>query len=80
MRYTVVVVPDAEDGGFFAYVPSIPNCFTHGATQADAVDMARDAAEALLLSMAKHGEDVPVEAPGATVCAIDVSVPVVATA
>ena len=76
MRYTVVVVPDEEDGGFFAYVPAIPNCFTHGETREDALAMAQDAAEALLVSMAKHGEDIPVEAPGAAVYGIDVPVPV----
>jgi antitoxin HicB len=75
MRYTVVVIPDEEDGGYFAYVPAIPNCFTHGATREDAVAMAQDAAEALLASMAKHGEELPVEAPGAAVFAIDVRVP-----
>ena len=76
MRYTVVVIPDAEDGGFFAYVPAIPNCFTHGETVDHAVAMAEDAAAALLASFAAHGEEIPVEAPGAVVAPIDVSVPV----
>ena len=75
MRYTVVVIPDEEDGGFFAYVPTIPNCFTHGETREHALAMAEDAAAALLASMADHGEEIPVEAPGATVSAIEVPAP-----
>jgi predicted RNase H-like HicB family nuclease len=79
-RYTVVVIPDDEDGGFFAYVPAIPNCFTHGETREHALAMAKDAAAALLASFVDHDEEVPVEAPGATVHAIDVSVPAGAAA
>lgn len=74
-RYTVVVIPDEEDGGFHAYVPAIPNCFTHGETQEHALAMAEDAAAALLASMADHDEEIPTEAPGAAVYTIDVPVP-----
>ena len=79
-RYTVIVIPDEEDGGFLAYVPAIPNCFTHGETREHALAMAEDAAGALLVSMADHGEELPVEAPGATVATIDVPVPAPALA
>ena len=75
MRYTVVVIPDAEDGGFFAYVPTIPNCFTHADTLDDAMSMVQDAASALLASMASHGEEVPIEAPGAMIASIEVEIP-----
>ena len=75
MRYTAVVIPDAEDGGFLAYVPAIPNCFTHGETVEHAVAMAEDAARGLLESMAAHGEEIPVEAPGAVVVTIEVPLP-----
>jgi predicted RNase H-like HicB family nuclease len=74
-RYTVLVIPDTEDGGFFAYVPAIPNCFTHGETPEQAVAMAEDAAAALLASMAEHGEELPVEATGAAVFSIEVPAP-----
>ncbi len=80
MRYTVVVIPDEEDGGYFAYVPAITNCFTHGETREHAVAMAEDATSALLASFAAHGEEIPVEAPGATVHTIEVDAPVGAPA
>jgi predicted RNase H-like HicB family nuclease len=76
VRYTVVVIPDEEDGGFAAYVPAIPNCFTQARTQEEAVERAADAAAALLASFAAHGEEIPVEAPGATIHTIDVEAPV----
>ena len=74
-RYTVVVIPDEEDGGFHAYVPAIPNCFTHGETQEHALAMAEDAAAGLLASMADHEEEIPIEASGAALFTIDVPVP-----
>lgn len=80
MRYTVVVIPDEEDGGFAAYVPAIPNCFTQAPTEEEAVARAADAAAALLASFADHDEEIPVEAPGATIHSIEVAVPVGATA
>lgn len=76
MRYTVVVIPDEEDGGFASYVPTIPNCFTQGDTLEHAVAMAEDAAAALLASFAAHGEEIPIEAPGAVVQTIEVPIPV----
>jgi predicted RNase H-like HicB family nuclease len=75
VRYTVVVIPDEEDGGFAADVPAIPNCFTQGDTLEHAVAMAEDAAAALLARFAAHGEEIPVEAPGAVVETIEVEVP-----
>ncbi len=80
MRYAAVVIPDEEDGGSFAYVPAIPNCFTHGETGEHAVATAEDAASALLASFAAHGEEIPVEAHGATAHTIDVEAPVGAPA
>jgi antitoxin HicB len=74
-RYTVVLVPDEQEGGFVAYVPVIPGCVTQGETIEGAIAMAEDAAAALLASMADHGEDVPVESPGTIIAAVDVTVP-----
>lgn len=75
MHYTVVVIPD-EEGGYAADVPAIPNCFTEGKPPEDLLAIAEDAAAALLANFAAHGEEIPVEAPGATIHTIDVEVPV----
>lgn len=42
----MVVIPDEEDGGFHAYVPAIPNRFTHGETREHTVAMVKGAATA----------------------------------
>lgn len=73
-RYTVVVIPDEEDGRFLA-VPAIPICFTHGKTAEHAIAIAEDAAAPLLASFAAHDEEIPVQAPGAVVATIEVPVP-----
>lgn len=75
MRYTVVIIPDEEDGGYAAYVPAIPNCFTQAPTREEARERAADVAAALLASFAAHSEEIPVEAPGAVIDAIEVGVP-----
>ena len=80
MGFTVPIVPDVEDGGYLARVPSIPNCFTHGESPEHAAEMAQDAAAALLASMAAHREELPIEAAGATAVTIDIAVPVPAGA
>jgi predicted RNase H-like HicB family nuclease len=74
MRYTVVLLPDAHDGGFVAYVPAIPGCVTQGETIDEALEMAADAAGMLLAELEAEGEVVPEEAPGAVVATIDVAV------
>ena len=42
-RYTVVLVPDPEDGGYTVTVPMLPGCVTEGDTVEEALDMARNA-------------------------------------
>ena len=73
MRFTVVLLPDARDGGFVAYVPAIPGCVTQGETIEEALEMAADAAALLLTEFDAAGEEVPEEAPGAIVATIDVT-------
>jgi predicted RNase H-like HicB family nuclease len=75
MRYTVVVVPDESGAGFVAYVPAIPGCVTQGDDLPEALAMARDAAAAMLASIAAHGEEIPTELPGAVVASVEVDAP-----
>ena len=80
MRYTVVLVPAEDVGGYVAYVPVIPGCVTQGDSFEEAVAMAHDAAAAMLAGMADHGEEIPEEAPGAVVASVDVPAPALVTA
>ncbi|MEI7684033.1 MAG: type II toxin-antitoxin system HicB family antitoxin [Planctomycetota bacterium] len=58
MKYRVLVETD-EDGVFIARVPSLPGCLSQGDTRAEAIANIREAIQAYLESLAKHGDPVP---------------------
>lgn len=78
MRYTVMLIPDLEMGGYVAYVPAIPGCVTQGETVEEALAMAKDAADAMLAVAAEHDEDIPTEPDGIVIGTITVEVPALA--
>ncbi|OGO33152.1 MAG: hypothetical protein A2Z29_08490 [Chloroflexi bacterium RBG_16_56_11] len=61
LRYTVILVPEAE-GGYSVDVPALPGCFTQGETKEEAIAMAKEAIELYLESCKAHGETIPQEA------------------
>lgn len=58
--YTVVIEPD-DEGGFWAYVPALPGCFTQGKTLEETAKMAQEAVEGFVEVLAEKGEKIPVE-------------------
>ncbi|HKV82996.1 MAG TPA: type II toxin-antitoxin system HicB family antitoxin [Ktedonobacterales bacterium] len=60
-QYTIILTPDAEDGGFTVTVPALPGCVTQGETVEEAIAMARDAVKVHLDALASDGEPIPVE-------------------
>lgn len=60
--YTVIIEP-AEEGGFWAYVPALPGCFTQGQTQEEVVGMAKEAIGGFVEMLAKLGKPIPIEKP-----------------
>lgn len=48
-----------EDGSWTAEMPVLPGCITWGATRSEAVEMAKDAAEAWVLTALRFGDEVP---------------------
>ena len=50
--------PEPE-GGFTVIVPSLPGCITYGSTLAEAKEMAKEAIELYLESLAAHNEIIP---------------------
>ena len=55
----VVVVEQAEDGSFSAYVPDLPGCVSCGDTEDEVRAMIQEAINLHLESLRKHGEPVP---------------------
>jgi antitoxin HicB len=56
--YTITLRPEPE-GGFTVRVPALPEIVTYGEDVAEALAMAKDAIELVLLSRRERGEDIP---------------------
>lgn len=55
--YTVKVLPAAE-GGYWAYVPALPGCFTQGETLEEVKRMAQEAVEGFIQVLAERGNAI----------------------
>lgn len=60
-QYTIVLIPEPEEGGYSVLVPALPGCVTQGETVEEAVAMAQDAIAGWIAVAEKHGEPVPEE-------------------
>ena len=60
-RYTVVLTPELEDGGYSVSVPALPGCHTQGETVEEALANAREAIRLYLEDVIASGEPVPQE-------------------
>ncbi len=60
LSYRILLRKEPE-GGYTVIVPSLPGCVTYGETVEEAVEMAREAIELYLESLASHGEEIPTE-------------------
>jgi antitoxin HicB len=63
MKFTVLLTPDTEDGGYVAECPTIPGCISEGDTVEEALANIKGAIEGCLESMAAHQEVLPEEQP-----------------
>ena len=73
-RYTIVLTPEPEEGGYSVTVPALPGCVTQGETIEEAIAMARDAIRGWITVAEKHGEPVPEESEHPQAIVIDVDV------
>lgn len=74
-RYTVLLYPEPEDGGYSVLVPSLPGCVTQGETVEEALARAREAIAGHVATLEELGEDVPEEELPPLVAAVDLPVP-----
>lgn len=68
-----VVLTEAEEGGYIVSVPDIEGCYTEGDTMEEALAMAKEAIEGVLVSMAKAGRPIP--KPASVALPVDVLLP-----
>jgi antitoxin HicB len=60
LTYKILLQKEPE-GGYTVTVPSLPGCITYGEDVDHAIEMAKEAVELYLESLAEHGEKIPVE-------------------
>ena len=60
MRFRVLIEKD-EDGLYVGKVPDLPGCATEGRTKKELMKNIKEAIQAYLESLKKHGDPVPVE-------------------
>jgi predicted RNase H-like HicB family nuclease len=71
-RYTVVLTPDPDEGGYAVDVPALPGLHTQGDTYDEAVANARDAIQFHLECLEAEGELIPEESAAPQLATVDV--------
>ena len=73
-RYTIILEPDEEDGGFTVLVPALPGCVTQGESVAQCIERAQEAIVGYIESLEAAGERVPEETERPQAITIEVAV------
>ena len=60
-RYTILIDPDEEDGGFTVTVPALPGVVTQGETVDECIERAREAIALHIEGLLARGLPVPEE-------------------
>ena len=60
MEYTVIIY-QAEEGGYWAKVPSLPGCYSQGETVDETLANITEAVESHILALRNDGQEIPQE-------------------
>lgn len=71
-RYTAVLTPEPDEGGYSVAVPALPGCYTQGDTLEEALENARDAIRLYIDDLEAEGEPIPVESAPPELAAVEV--------
>lgn len=58
MDYTIILHP-AEEGGYWAEVPTLPGCFSQGETVEETLIHIKEAIESHLIALKAEGKEAP---------------------
>ncbi len=72
-RYTIILEPDVEEGGYTVLVPALPGCVTQGETVEQCIERAKEVIAGYIESLEAHGEPVPEETERPQMITIDVA-------
>ena len=56
--FEIVIEKEPEDGGYLAYSPTLPGCFSNGATIEEAKRNIREAVQQHVASLKLHGQPI----------------------
>jgi predicted RNase H-like HicB family nuclease len=73
--FAIVVEKEPEDTGYFAYSPTLPGCFSNGATIENARRNMREAIQQHVQSLLESGDPIPQSESLVHVEALTVGVP-----
>jgi predicted RNase H-like HicB family nuclease len=59
--FQIVLEKEPDDSGYFAHSPSLPGCFSNGATMEEARRNMREAIQQHVSSLLSRGEPVPAD-------------------
>jgi predicted RNase H-like HicB family nuclease len=59
--YLFKVIIEQDENAYHAYCPALKGCHTWGYTQQESLKNIKEAVEAYIMSLIKHGEEIPVE-------------------
>ncbi|MDO8674399.1 MAG: type II toxin-antitoxin system HicB family antitoxin [Dehalococcoidia bacterium] len=71
-RYTIMLIPDPEEGGYTATVPALPGCITEGDTLEETLENAKDAIRLYLEDVEASGERIPEESMSPQLATVEV--------
>ena len=60
-RYTIILHPEPEDGGYSVTVPALPGCLAQGETIEEAIVLTKEAIALHIQGLIEDGEPVPEE-------------------
>ena len=72
-RYTIVLQPEPEEGGYSVSVPALPGCFTQGETLEQCVERAKEAIALYIETLEDAGEAIPEETEPPRTIVVDVA-------
>ncbi len=72
-RYTVLLIPDPEEGGYTVRVPVLPGCITEGDTLAEALENAKEAITVYLEALEARGDPIPIEAVAPELATVEIA-------
>ena len=72
-KYTIILDPDTEEGGYTVTVPALPGCITQGETVEQCIERAKEAIQGYIESLEAAGEPIPEEVERPQMVTIDVA-------